>query len=68
MVPPSIVGIYRYKAMKHYPTDVLFGMAMGAASGILVPHLHKSKKKSGHFSFLPYAGEISGMQITYTIR
>lgn len=68
MAPPSIVGIYRYKAMKHFPTDIMFGMAVGAASGILIPHFHKSKNKTGNFSFLPYAGEVSGMKVTYSIR
>lgn len=68
LIPPSIVGLYRYKAMKHFPTDVLFGMAIGTASGILVPHFHKIKKKTGNFSFLPYAGQVSGMRITFSIR
>jgi len=68
LVPPTLVAYYRYKAMKHYPTDVLFGMTVGALTGILVPHFHKSKKKTGSFSFLPYAGQVSGLQITYSIR
>ena len=68
LIPPTIVGYYRYKGMKHYPTDILFGMAVGALSGILVPHFHKSKKKTGNFSFLPYAGQVSGLQVTYSIR
>ncbi len=45
VIPPAFTGYYRYKGMKHFPTDVLAGMAVGAAVGILVPHLHKKKKE-----------------------
>lgn len=68
LVPPVVVGYYRYKGMKHFTTDVMFGLAVGALSGILVPHLHKRKKKEGGFSFIPYAGQVSGLQITYSFR
>lgn len=68
LVPPAVVGFYRYKAMKHYPTDVIMGMVVGAASGILVPHFHKSKKKTGHFSFVPFGGQVNGLYISYRIH
>lgn len=66
LVPPLVVGYYRYKAMKHYPTDILVGLSVGALSGILVPHFHKNKKKEGGFSFLPFAGQVNGLQVTYS--
>jgi len=36
------VGYLRYRAGKHYPTDVIAGAAIGAAFGYLVPKLHES--------------------------
>ena len=45
LVPPTLVGVYRYKALKHFPTDVITGMFVGAAVGILVPQFHKRKKR-----------------------
>lgn len=38
---PLIVGVQRYKAGKHFPTDIAVGYLVGAVSGILVPRLHK---------------------------
>ncbi len=47
-VPPVVVGYNRMHAGKHFRTDVLLGFAIGAANGILIPHLHdrmRGKKK-----------------------
>ena len=62
-IPPSFVAYYRYKAMKHFPTDVITGFAVGAACGILIPHLHKNK--SSDISFVPFAGEYKGLKMSY---
>ena len=68
LVPPAIVGFYRYKAMKHYPTDILMGLAVGAATGILVPHFHKHGKKSTKVSFMPVGGAVNGFYLSYHLR
>lgn len=39
---PAAVGALRYGAGKHFWTDIITGYAIGAAIGILVPHLHKT--------------------------
>lgn len=39
-VLPLAVGIQRYRAGKHFPTDIAVGYLVGAISGILVPRLH----------------------------
>lgn len=47
-VPPLFVGYHRMHAGKHFRTDVLLGFVIGAANGILIPHLHdrmRGKKK-----------------------
>ena len=68
LIPPLIVGYYRIKAMRHFPTDVITGLAVGAAVGILVPHLHRTKKRTKDFSFIPFVGDYSGMKIKYSIH
>lgn len=66
-VPPAVVGFYRTRAGKHFKTDVLAGFIAGATSGILVPELHRIKKKKDNLSFAPfYSGDASG--ITATLR
>ena len=55
-VPPALVGINRIQAGKHFRTDVLTGFVAGAASGILVPELHKGSWKSRSLTWQPYFG------------
>lgn len=39
---PSLVTAYlRVKAVKHYPTDTVIGLGVGALSGIMVPEFHR---------------------------
>ncbi len=38
---PATTGYLRVKAGKHYPTDVITGYAIGALTGVLIPHMHK---------------------------
>lgn len=43
LVPPAVVGYFRVKSLRHFPSDVLAATALGAAIGVLVPQLHKRK-------------------------
>lgn len=62
LIPPAFVGYYRYRGLKHFPTDIMIGIAVGAATGILTPHLHKIKKnKRTTMSIAPFSGEYSGL-------
>jgi membrane-associated phospholipid phosphatase len=65
LIPPAFTGYYRYKGMKHFPTDVLTGMAVGAAVGILVPHLHK-KRKNENLTWIPVTGRYTGLAMSLT--
>lgn len=43
-VPVVFVAINRIKALRHFPTDTILGGIFGAASGILIPTIHKRTK------------------------
>ena len=51
IVLPSMTGYLRYKAGKHFPTDVITGFAAGALIGILIPQMHKKKNKEKKFTW-----------------
>lgn len=53
-VPPAFVSYFRLKGGRHFRTDVLTGMVIGAASGILVPEVHRFKNKHHNISISPY--------------
>jgi len=61
LIPPSFVGYYRYKALKHFPTDILLGITVGIASGIFIPNLHKlTFGKKQNVSLIPLTGNVFG--------
>lgn len=61
-VAPVAVGFLRYKAGKHFPTDIMFGYAVGAMIGYFVPHLHKYRIGKARFTLSPIVSpEIVGM-------
>jgi hypothetical protein len=37
------------------PTDAIAGLAIGAATGILIPHMHKINKKK-NYTVVPFFG------------
>ncbi|MEO6347089.1 MAG: phosphatase PAP2 family protein [Aquaticitalea sp.] len=43
---PAVVGYFRLQAGQHFLTDVLLGYGLGAATGILIPELHKTNNSS----------------------
>ena len=42
---PMLVGFYRVRAGKHFPTDVIVGYFVGAGIGLAVPYLHQIGKQ-----------------------
>ncbi len=40
-LPPAYVGVQRVRALKHFPTDSVVGLGVGAFFGVMVPHVHK---------------------------
>jgi len=66
---PATNGYLRVKAGKHFPTDVIAGYIAGAASGILIPQLHRTKlskdlKEQINMGFMPIKGGMS-MNLCY---
>ncbi len=59
-VPPAVAGYFRYRAGKHFPTDIMTGFAVGAMTGILVPEWHKANR--GRFCLYPVVtDELTGV-------
>lgn len=66
-VPPALVGHYRIQGGRHFRTDVITGLIIGASSGILVPEFHRSKtgKKMSVAPF--YSSSASGLSISLNL-
>lgn len=62
-IPPVVTGFFRYKGLKHFPTDIMTGLAVGATTGILVPYIHR--RTGPNLTIIPYAGQINGLAMTY---
>jgi hypothetical protein len=54
-IVPAAVAYNRIQAGKHFLSDNLLGYTVGAASGILVPQLHKTAGRNG-LSIVPVQG------------
>jgi membrane-associated phospholipid phosphatase len=63
-VVPAWTGYQRYKAGKHFPTDVIAGYLVGGACGILIPELHKSPKNRTSLTITP---SFNGVFLTYKL-
>lgn len=55
---PAATAYLRYKAGKHFPTDVIAGYALGASIGYLIPHLHKINNEERSIHLAPSSGGI----------
>lgn len=53
IIPPAVVAYFRYKDGQHFPTDIIAGIPLGFAIGVLVPHLHKTKTGSDKVQIYP---------------
>jgi membrane-associated phospholipid phosphatase len=46
LISAGTVGLLRFYAGKHFPTDILAGAAVGSAIGYLVPYFHRNKNSA----------------------
>lgn len=63
LIPSLATAFFRYKGLKHFPSDVLTGMAVGATVGILNPHIHK--RMNSNLVIAPFAGKVNGLALSY---
>lgn len=67
---PATIAYFRLEAGQHFLTDMMLGYALGAATGYLVPELHRTKVEG--VSIRPAAGitrlgdEYKGLSLNYT--
>jgi undecaprenyl-diphosphatase len=54
----TLTSIYRVRAGKHFPTDVLAGTFAGAGIGIVVPHLHRTEDVQQRRVWVGFAPEV----------
>lgn len=65
---PAVVGYQRYKSGQHFLSDNVLGYALGAATGILIPHWHKTRK-SDKLTVMPGFGtNYQGVALVYKIK
>ncbi|MFK7936887.1 MAG: phosphatase PAP2 family protein [Saprospiraceae bacterium] len=65
IITPAVMGYLRVRAGKHYPTDVIGGYAMGAAIGLLIPHLHNRSRENKR---LQLSGGGNGMALRWALN
>ena len=57
-LPPLYVSVQRIRGLRHFPSDVAVGFAVGTLVGILNPQVHKSWQQK-HRSRLSLGGSVS---------
>jgi hypothetical protein len=63
-IPPLLMSYFRLGALKHFPTDLVVGLGMGALVGILVPELHRVQDKNISFGIYS-TSEATGIAMTW---
>ena len=60
----TAIGVLRYEAGKHFPTDVLTGAVIGGALGWVVPKLHESDRARLALAPVP-GGSAIGLTVSF---
>ncbi len=64
-VMTALTGYWRNLAGEHFPTDITLGAAVGIASGMLVPLLHRRVKNPQKINILPFTTHGKGLTMLY---
>jgi PAP2 superfamily len=64
LVPPVILGYFRVAGLKHFPSDVMVGVGVGALVGIIVPEIHRLQNRNVSFGLFS-SPEESGFAVTW---
>lgn len=65
---PAVMSYERIKAGYHFLSDCIVSYGIGAATGLLVPKLHKSKKLQNLTLFPQFGNDYSGLNLIYHIK
>ncbi len=66
-VPSLAMGYLRMRALKHFPSDILAGMTVGAVCGIAIPELHALKYKHLKLAFFASPKGASGLTMNWNL-
>jgi len=64
LIPPLVLGYFRMKALKHFPSDIIVGIGVGALCGILIPEFHRLQGKNISMG-LYTSSEVTGIAIRW---
>lgn len=68
-IPPLLIGYFRIKGLRHFPSDDLAGLGVGALVGILIPEIHRIKFKNKDLTVgLSTTGESTGIGLKWQPR
>lgn len=63
-IPPLLLGYFRVKALRHFPSDVMVGTVVGALFGILIPEIHRIRNKKITMGFYS-SPEATGLSLKW---
>ncbi len=68
-IPPVLLGYFRVKGLRHFPSDAMVGLGVGAFVGIMIPEIHRIKFKNKNLSLgLVSTGESVGLGLQWHPR
>jgi membrane-associated phospholipid phosphatase len=68
-VLPAVMAYERMRAGYHFLSDCIVSYGIGAATGLLIPALHKKSKKLQNITLTPqYGNDYTGLSLTYHIK
>ena len=65
---PATTGYLRYRAGKHFPSDVIAGYGVGALVGFMIPHFHKIKLPNEDMNLTLGSVGGAGMGMSFTVQ
>jgi membrane-associated phospholipid phosphatase len=62
----ATAAIGRYLGGRHFPSDLIIGVTMGTASGLIIPRIHRNKDITKRkTAIMPFFGESNGLTLVH---
>jgi membrane-associated phospholipid phosphatase len=62
----TATAIGRYLGGRHFPSDIIIGVTMGTASGLIIPRIHRNKDITKRkTAIMPFFGESNGLTLVH---